>query len=69
MAWQCGRCQQEEMLAQGKKVGRLLPEHHRTCPKRTTPPPAGPVIERVWDAEAEAEVRGFLKEHHERIDH
>jgi hypothetical protein len=32
--WLCGRCYQEACIALGNPTGELLPEHHRTCPKR-----------------------------------
>lgn len=31
--WRCGKCE-----------GLPVPEHHRTCPQRATPAPAGPVV-------------------------
>jgi hypothetical protein len=34
MAWICGKCEEEK---QGKNPS--IPEHHRCCPKRQSPPP------------------------------
>lgn len=42
MAFRCGKCD-----------GLPVPEHHRTCPQRESPPPAGPVIRVPVSTEAQ----------------
>ena len=50
MTWRCGKCD-----------GLNVPEHHRSCPKRTSPPPTGRVIDVPASEEAMQELRRLLK--------
>ncbi len=33
--FQCGKCYQEVEINKGRDMGETIPEHFRTCPKRT----------------------------------
>jgi len=36
--WRCGRCEQGELMLQGRDIGEVIPGHHRTCPLRLVYP-------------------------------
>lgn len=41
--WECGKCTQEELATKGLPIGEVIPEHFRTCPKRTSVLPTVPL--------------------------
>lgn len=42
--WECGKCGQEDLAAKGLPIGEVIPEHFRTCPKRTPGLPTVPIM-------------------------